>query len=159
MPNLLLSGMHVLPLLYDIQIEEMMTDAYKSEPSLKLFEKKTNIKLDILVDHPYNGFSLGIRNNGKILGVYLDAILCLPTASLYDYVESRVDDVDRYTIRYFKAESAETPRAYMTPSSVADSSKSRSEKMHGAMTISKIMNDLMEALEHLTYRGLDGVKK
>ncbi|GJY04294.1 lysine-specific demethylase JMJ25 isoform X1 [Tanacetum coccineum] len=32
------------------------------------------------------------------------------------------------------AESAETPRAYMTPSSVADSSKSRSEKMHGAMT-------------------------
>ncbi|GJZ47822.1 hypothetical protein Tco_0601654 [Tanacetum coccineum] len=32
------------------------------------------------------------------------------------------------------SESAETPRDYMTPSSVADSSKSRSEKMHGAMT-------------------------
>ncbi|GJT76280.1 hypothetical protein Tco_1043005 [Tanacetum coccineum] len=119
MPNLLLLGMHVLPLLYDIHIEEMMTDACKSEPSLKQFEKKTNIELDILdilVDHPCRKIN-------------------------------------------HQAESAETPRAYITASSLADSSKSRSEKMHGAMTISRIPNDLMEALEHLTYRGLDGVKK
>ncbi|GJS76207.1 cold-responsive protein kinase 1-like protein [Tanacetum coccineum] len=32
------------------------------------------------------------------------------------------------------AESAKTPKAYMTPSSVADSSKSKSEKMYDAMT-------------------------
>lgn len=36
------------------------------------------------------------------------------------------------------AESEETPRAYRTPSSVADSSKSRSEKMH-AMPVSSIL--------------------
>ncbi|GJT84442.1 hypothetical protein Tco_1058784 [Tanacetum coccineum] len=47
---------------------------------------------------------------------------------------------------------------YMTPSSVADSSMRRSEKMHGAMTVSEITNDLMEVLEHLTYQGLNEVK-
>ncbi|GJS49869.1 hypothetical protein Tco_0599990 [Tanacetum coccineum] len=33
------------------------------------------------------------------------------------------------------AESAESPKAYMTPSSVTDSSKRKSEKMHDAMTL------------------------
>ncbi|GJZ21055.1 hypothetical protein Tco_0558094 [Tanacetum coccineum] len=45
-------GMPILPLLYDIQIETMMIDTCKSKPSLKLFEKKTNIELDISIDHP-----------------------------------------------------------------------------------------------------------
>ncbi|KAJ0797819.1 putative transcription factor interactor and regulator C3H-WRC/GRF family [Helianthus annuus] len=37
-------------------------------------------------------------------------------------------------------ESEETPKAYRTPSSVADSSKSRSEKMHNASAMTVNLN-------------------
>ncbi|GJU28874.1 hypothetical protein Tco_1172463 [Tanacetum coccineum] len=40
----------------------------------------------------------------------------------------------RMTLCIYMAKSAETPTAYMTPSSVADSSNRKSKKMHDAMT-------------------------
>ncbi|KVH89577.1 JmjC domain-containing protein [Cynara cardunculus var. scolymus] len=45
------------------------------------------------------------------------------------------------------AESEETPRAYRTPSSVADSSKSRSDKMHGASAMTETSDGSSESSE------------
>ncbi|GKD60725.1 hypothetical protein Tco_1298234, partial [Tanacetum coccineum] len=60
--------------------------------------------------------------------------MCLLNAQLFGCLARVTVDSGKDEMVCIAAWQAELPRAYMTPSSVADSSKRKSEKMHGAMT-------------------------
>ncbi|XP_071714425.1 E3 ubiquitin-protein ligase JMJ24 [Rutidosis leptorrhynchoides] len=92
----------------------------------------------------YRGSGSGDKNKDKISKKQISYSPETPSfknSSVYVSSKSN-DELQRDT-----AESGETPKAFMTPSSVADSSKSRSDKMHSASAMTETSDGSSESCE------------